>query len=147
VHAAAHGVRSPNGAEVTRPTSAQGESWRPGTSQAARAFAQRRAPRRASLPARKADGDFAEALPEQRRRTVVWPIDPYPVFRPLTQAFADGIHQDVIRLLVHFVMVAQAMIEEVALPIHAVFPATYFFQFLITVVIPGSRGKARMACK
>ncbi len=68
----------------------------------------------------------AETLPEQRRRTVVWPIDPHPVFRPLTQAFADGIHQDVIRLLVHFVMVVQAMIEEVALPIHAVFPGYIF---------------------
>jgi len=44
-------------------------------------------------------------------------------------------------------MVAQAMIEEVALPTDTVFPATYFFQFLIIVAIPGSRGNARMACK
>ncbi len=51
----------------------------------------------------------------------MWPIDPHPVFRPFAQALADGIHKDVTRLLVHFVMVAQAMIEEVALPIHAVF--------------------------
>ncbi len=89
----------------------------------------------------------AASLAKQRRRAIVWTIDPQPVFGTLTQTLANGIHQDVTRLLLHFVMVAQAMIEEVALPIDAMFSGHILFQFLITVAIPGSRGNARMACK
>jgi hypothetical protein len=55
-----------------------------------------------------------------RRRPVVRTIDPYPIVRSLAQSFANRIHQDVARFLFQFVMIAQAVIEKIALPIHAV---------------------------
>jgi hypothetical protein len=39
----------------------------------------------------------------------------------LAQSFANRIHQDVAGFLFQFVMVAQAAVEEIALPIDAVF--------------------------
>jgi hypothetical protein len=48
----------------------------------------------------------------------------------LAQSFADRIHQDVAGFLFQFVMVAQAMIEEIALPINAVFSCNELFPVL-----------------
>jgi hypothetical protein len=60
------------------------------------------------------------ALP-MRRRAAVWTIYPHPILGSLAQCFANRIHQDVAGFLFEFVMVAQAMIEKIALPIHAMF--------------------------
>jgi hypothetical protein len=54
-----------------------------------------------------------------RRRAVIRTINPRPILRSLAQRFADRIHQDITGLLFQFVMVAQAVIEEIALPVHA----------------------------
>jgi hypothetical protein len=56
-----------------------------------------------------------------RRRAVVWTIYPQPILGSLAQSFADRIHQDVAGFLFEFVMIAQAVVEEIALPIHAMF--------------------------
>jgi len=54
-------------------------------------------------------------------RAVVWAINPHPILRSLAQSFANRIHQDIAAFLLQFVMVAQAVIEEITLPIHAMF--------------------------
>jgi len=65
-----------------------------------------------------------------RRRTIVWTINPHPIFRLLAQSFPDRIHQDVAGFLFQFVMVAQAMIEEIALPIDTMFSSDELFPVL-----------------
>jgi hypothetical protein len=59
--------------------------------------------------------------PQQGRRSVIRPINPCPILRALAQAFANRIHQDIAGFLFQFVMIAQAMIEKITLPIHAMF--------------------------
>ena len=46
-------------------------------------------------------------------------INPRPILRSLAQLFANRIHEDITGLLFQFVMVAQAVIEKIALPVHA----------------------------
>src|SRR5947207_12696659 len=58
-----------------------------------------------------------------RRGTIVWTIYPQPLLGSLAQSFANRIHQDVAGFLFEFVMIAQAVIEEIALPIHRMFPS------------------------
>jgi len=48
----------------------------------------------------------------------------------LAQSFANRIHQDVAGFLFQFVMVAQAMIEEIALPIDTMFSCNELFPVL-----------------
>src|SRR5947207_13062316 len=66
------------------------------------------------------------ALP-LRRRPVVRTIDPDPIIHSLAQSFPNRIHQDVARFLFQFVMVAQAMIEKIALPIDAMLSSNELF--------------------
>ena len=60
------------------------------------------------------------ALPTWRR-SVVWAINPHPILGSLAQSFANRIHQDVASFLFEFVMIAQPVIEKIALLIHAMF--------------------------
>src|SRR5882724_3173853 len=69
------------------------------------------------------------ALP-MRRRAIVRAIYPQPIFNSLAQSFANRIHQDVAGFLVQFVMVAQAVIAKIALPIHAMFSGDELFPVL-----------------
>ena len=55
-----------------------------------------------------------------RRRTIARAKDPHPVLRSLAQCFAR-VHENVAGLLFQFLVVAQAVIEKIALPIHAMF--------------------------
>src|SRR5207248_9365042 len=55
------------------------------------------------------------------RRSVVWTIYPQPILGSLAKSFPNRIHQDVAGFLCQFVMIAQAVIEKIALPIHAMF--------------------------
>jgi hypothetical protein len=48
----------------------------------------------------------------------------------LAQSFANRIHQDVAGFLFEFVMIAQPVVEEIALPIHAMFSSDEFFLIL-----------------
>lgn len=52
---------------------------------------------------------------------------PNPVFRPFTQAFSDGIHQNVTGLFDQFMMGSQSVIKEIALPFNAQFKREEFF--------------------
>src|SRR5947208_16798002 len=65
-----------------------------------------------------------------RRGTIVWTIYPQPLLGSLAQSFANRIHQDVAGFLVQFVMIAQPVVEEIALPIHAIFSSNEFFPVL-----------------
>src|SRR5439155_4443197 len=65
-----------------------------------------------------------------RRRAIVWTINPQPILRSFAQAFADRIHQDVTGFLVQFVMVTQAVIKKIALPIDAMFSGNEFLPVL-----------------
>jgi len=58
---------------------------------------------------------------KQWRRPVIRTINPLPIFRLFTQCFANRIHQNVTGFLFQFVMVAQAVVEEITLPTHAMF--------------------------
>jgi hypothetical protein len=49
---------------------------------------------------------------------------------PLAQSFPNRIHQDVAGFLVQFVVIAQAVIEKIALPIHAVLSGGELFPVL-----------------
>jgi hypothetical protein len=69
------------------------------------------------------------ALPT-RRRPVVRTINPDPIIHSLAQSFPNRIHQDVASFLFQFVMIAQAVIEEIALPIHAMFSSNELFPVL-----------------
>ena len=60
------------------------------------------------------------ALPT-RRRTVIRTINPQPIVHSLAQPFANRIHQDIAGFFLQFVMVTKTVIEEIALPIHAMF--------------------------
>ena len=60
------------------------------------------------------------ALPTWRR-SVVWALNPHPILGSLAQSFANRIHQDVASFLFEFVMIAQPVIEKIALLIHAMF--------------------------
>src|SRR5262249_32554018 len=94
-------------------------------------------------------------LPEQRfsregdlptgRWTITCTKDPDPFFGMLAQACANRIHLDVACFLFQFVMIAQTVVKKIALPVY--FSATNFFQFLMVVAIPGSCGKAMIACR
>jgi hypothetical protein len=59
------------------------------------------------------------ALPERGRRAIIGAKNPYPIFGPLAQTFANRIHQNIMRLLFQFVMIAEPMIVKVSLPMHA----------------------------
>ena len=69
------------------------------------------------------------ALPTWRR-SVVWAINPHPILGSLAQSFANRIHQDVASFLFEFVMIAQPVIEKIALPIHAMFSSDELFPVL-----------------
>ena len=58
---------------------------------------------------------------KQGWRPVIRMINPRPILRSFAQSFANRIHQDVAGLLLQFMMVAQAVVEKIALPIHAMF--------------------------
>ena len=60
------------------------------------------------------------ALPA-RRRKVVRTIDPHPIFWSLAQPLPSRIHQKVTGFFFQFVMIPQAVIEKIALPLHAMF--------------------------
>jgi hypothetical protein len=53
-------------------------------------------------------------------QTVHWTINPHPILCAFTQTFANRIHQDVAHFFFEFVMVAQAVIEKIALLVHAI---------------------------
>ena len=55
-------------------------------------------------------------MSSSRRLPVVWVIDPLPVFRPIAQPFAHWIDQYVTLFLRFLMMIAQAVVEEIALP-------------------------------
>ncbi len=74
---------------------------------------------RAALP--------VHSVPQHWRRAIIWAVDPYPIFHPFTQSFADGVHQDVARLFFQLVLVAQAVVKEIALPFDAVIHRCKFF--------------------
>src|SRR5205809_7670379 len=61
------------------------------------------------------------ASSKERRRPVIRTINPHTILRSFAQSFANRIHQDVAGLLLQFMMVAQAVVEKIALPIHAMF--------------------------
>jgi hypothetical protein len=65
-----------------------------------------------------------------RRRTVIRTINPDPILRSLAQSFPNRIHQDVAGFLVQFVVIAKAVIEKIALPIHAVLSGDELFPVL-----------------
>ena len=67
---------------------------------------------------------------KQRRQPVTRTINPYPILRSLAQSFANRIHQDVAGFLFQFVMVAQAVVEEITLPTRAMFSANEFLPVL-----------------
>src|SRR5205823_10864595 len=75
--------------------------------------------RRGQLPNETA-GRGLPALPT-RRRPVIRTINPHPLLCSLAQSFADRIHEDVAGFLFQFMMTAQPVIKEIALPIHATF--------------------------
>ena len=62
-----------------------------------------------------------------RRRTIVSTINPHPIFRLLAQSFADRIYKDVAGFLFEFVMIAQPVVEEIALPIDTMFSGDELF--------------------
>ena len=70
------------------------------------------------------------ALPaiEQWGRTIIRAVNPHPIFHPFTQTFVDGIHQDVFRLFLQLMMVAQPVVKKIPLPFnpkldgHELFP-------------------------
>ena len=57
-------------------------------------------------------------------------INPHPVLNSLAQSFSNRIHQNVARFLVQFVVIAQAVIEKIALPIHAMLSGDELFPVL-----------------
>jgi hypothetical protein len=59
-----------------------------------------------------------------------WATNPHPILGSLAQSFANRIHQDVASFLFEFVMIAQPVIEKIALPIHAMFSSDEFFPVL-----------------
>src|SRR6266487_5151965 len=65
-----------------------------------------------------------------RRPAVVWTINPQPILWALAQSFANRIHQDVAGFLLQLVMIAQPVVEEIALPIHAMFSSDELFPVL-----------------
>jgi hypothetical protein len=69
------------------------------------------------------------ALPT-RRRPVVRTIDPHPLPRSVAQSFANRIHQDVAGFLFQFIVIAQAVIEKVALAIYAMLSGDELFPVL-----------------
>jgi hypothetical protein len=77
------------------------------------------------------------ALPKHRWQAISGPIDPHPIFRPFAQTFTDGIHQDVARLFLQLLMVAQSMVKKSRCHSTPNLPATNFFQFFTVVFIPG----------
>ena len=54
-------------------------------------------------------------------------IKPYPIFHAFTQTFADGIHQDVFRLLHQAMMVAQSVVKKIPLPFNGPFDGHKLF--------------------
>ena len=66
-------------------------------------------------------------LSQRCRWTIRWAIRPNPIFHPVTQPLSHGIHQDVRSLFFEFVPVAQAMVEEIPLPLNAMFYGREFF--------------------
>lgn len=64
---------------------------------------------------------------QQGWRSVGGAINPHPIFHPFAQAFVNGIHQDVFRLFLQLVMVAQPVIEEIPLPCHPELDRHKFF--------------------
>ena len=54
---------------------------------------------------------------EQRWKSVIWPINPWPIFNSFAQVASDRIHQDVTDFFCFLVMVAQTVIKKVALPV------------------------------
>src|SRR6266496_570699 len=69
-------------------------------------------------------------LSKQRWRPVIRTINPHPILGSLAQSFANRIHQYVASFLLQFMMVAQAVIEEIALPIHAMLSGDELFPVL-----------------
>lgn len=73
------------------------------------------------------------ALPKPRRRAIVWAVHPRPVFGAFAQASPDWIHEDVADLLLLLMMIEQAVIEKVSLPLdllvrrQKVFPVRHRF--------------------
>src|ERR1041385_8854968 len=61
---------------------------------------------------------FSSVGGSQRWRAIIWAIDPGPVFGAFAQAAPHRVHEDVIGLLLFLVMVAQAVVEEVSLPVN-----------------------------
>ena len=68
-------------------------------------------------PERRAEDCLA--LPT-RRRAIIWPVNPQPILRSLARSFANRIHKDIAGFFLQFVMVTEAVIEEIALPLHTV---------------------------
>jgi hypothetical protein len=52
---------------------------------------------------------------------VIRMINPGPILGSVAQSFSNRIPQDVVGFLIQFVMIAQAVIEKIALPIHTMF--------------------------
>src|SRR5689334_2204909 len=63
-----------------------------------------------------AAGKGLPALPEG---AIGRPIDPSPILGASAQPFPYRIHQDVTRLFLQLLIVAQAMVKKIALPFHA----------------------------
>jgi len=66
-------------------------------------------------------------IPKHWRWAVVGAINPNPIFNALAQFLTNGIHKDIAGLFVQFVLIAQTMIKEVALPFDSVFDRDKFF--------------------
>ena len=83
------------------------------------------------------------ALP-LRRRAIVRTVNPHPILRLLAQSFADRIHQDVTGFLFKFVVIAQAMIEKIALPSDTMFSSDELFPDE-SLVVEAHRGEHGIA--
>src|SRR5215467_6663685 len=69
------------------------------------------------------------ALPT-RWRTVVRTINPAPILEFLAQASANRVHANVAGFLFQLMVIAQAVIEKIALPIHTMFSSDELFPVL-----------------
>src|SRR6185295_12389127 len=66
------------------------------------------------------------ALPAWRR-TILWAIDPHPLFSLLAQSSSHRIHQDVADLFLFLPVITQPMVEKVPLPINSLLPCEVSF--------------------
>ena len=89
------------------------------TSRPATARAERRALPTQPIQHHQTKFERRFSISKHRRRTVIWAVNPNPIFNPLAQTFADGIQQNVTGLLQQLIGIPQAMVEKIALPFHA----------------------------